>query len=81
MTDQTLIKMFRYLDVLRETGVTNMYGAGAYLERGFDLDRVEAMKITLAWMHTFSKDESPEARAATAERSTLSDLKCLGYGM
>ena len=75
MTDQTLIEMFRYLDDLREDGTTNMYGAGPYLQKEFDIDSIEAMKITLAWMHTFSKDESPEARAAKAEKPTPYDLR------
>lgn len=44
-----------YLDDLRESGVTNMYGAGAYLERTFsELNRNEAHDILGYWMVTFS---------------------------
>lgn len=46
---------FEYLDELRESGVTNMYGAGAYLEREFDLDKYEARTILQKWMETFSE--------------------------
>ena len=46
---------FVYLDDLRESGVTNMYGAGSYLEEVFGLDRREAGKILAKWMDTFSE--------------------------
>lgn len=43
----------KYLDELRESGVTNMFGAAPYLEDEFDLDRVEARSILSDWMKTF----------------------------
>ena len=45
-------EMFEYLDVLRETGVTNMFGAGPYLQQAFGVDRREAKNILLEWMKT-----------------------------
>lgn len=47
-------EMFEYLDTLRESGVTNMFGAGPYLEQAFDIDRREAKTILLEWMHQYS---------------------------
>lgn len=44
----------QYLDDLRESGVTNMRGAGAYLENEFPLDKTEASDILCYWMDTFS---------------------------
>lgn len=41
---------FEYLNELRDSGETNMFGAGAYLEAEFDLDRREAKNILMAWM-------------------------------
>ena len=41
---------FEYLDELRDSGVTNMFGAGIYLETEFGVDRYEAKRILLAWM-------------------------------
>ena len=41
---------FDYLNELRDSGDTNMLGAGAYLEAEFDLDRREAKTILMAWM-------------------------------
>jgi len=46
-------EMFEYLDTLRETGVTNMFGAGTYLQQAFGVDRKEAKNILLEWMKTY----------------------------
>jgi len=42
--------VFAYLDVLRESGVTNMFGAGPYVQANFDLNRAEASVLLRAWM-------------------------------
>ena len=42
-----------YLDSLRESGVTNMFGAGRYVESQFGLTRNEAKDVVLYWMVTF----------------------------
>lgn len=45
-----------YLDVLRISGVTNMYGATPYLQDAFPkLNRDEAQNILSYWMKTFSE--------------------------
>jgi len=51
LTDEHL----EYLDDLRESGVTNMYGAGAYLEDEFDMTREEANQVLTYWMKTFGE--------------------------
>lgn len=48
-------EVFDYLDDLRESGETNMFGAPAYLETEFDMDRQTAIKLTSEWMKTFSE--------------------------
>jgi hypothetical protein len=53
---------FVYLDALRESGVTNMFGAGAYLEDHFGLTRYEARDILFEWMKSFGKSRSPAAQ-------------------
>ena len=45
--------LFEYLDALRDSGVTNMFGAGPYLQEAFGLNRYEAKDVVLAWMQTF----------------------------
>ena len=46
---------YQYLDMLRESGITNMFGAGKFLEYEFGVNRYEARNIVLAWMKQFSK--------------------------
>jgi hypothetical protein len=50
-----------YLDELRLSGVTNMFGAGPYLEAEFDLRPNEARAILMEWMSTFDKRHPSEA--------------------
>ena len=49
---------FNFLDILRETGVTNMFGAPMYLVDEFGLSRFEAKQITKEWMEQFERKES-----------------------
>ena len=46
---------FDYLVKLRDSGVTNMWGAAPYLEQEFGLSRQEANDILIAWIESFSK--------------------------
>jgi hypothetical protein len=41
---------FDYLEALRLSGVTNMFGAAPYLQREFGLSSREARDILLQWM-------------------------------
>lgn len=45
---------FGFLDDLRDSGVTNMFGAAPYLEMRFGLDRREAKDVLLQWMASFN---------------------------
>ena len=64
--EQELAGHFEYLDDLRDSGVTNMFGAAVYLRRDYGLDKATSSKVLSQWMRTFSKDKTPEARAAEA---------------
>lgn len=52
MADQDSIQetFYEFLDDLRDSGVTNMFGAAPYLQREFGLDRNKAKDVLLAWM-------------------------------
>lgn len=50
-----LQEIYDYLDDLRESGETNMYGAGMYLMSEFGMKRRMASKVLSAWMKDFSK--------------------------
>jgi len=50
-------EMLEFLDDLRESGETNMFGARPYLMREYDyLDKKEAAEILSYWMKTFGND-------------------------
>jgi len=44
-----------YLDSLRESGVTNMYGARPYLMDAFGIESKPAGEILAYWMKSFSE--------------------------
>jgi len=47
---------FKYLDALRDSGVTNMFGAVPYLMNEFpELSMDEARNILKNWMNTYSE--------------------------
>ena len=48
-------EMLEYLDELRESGETNMFGAAPYVQEEFGLERDEARSVLFYWMHTFSE--------------------------
>lgn len=49
-------EMFDYLNDLRASGVTNMFGASPYLVDEFDIDKYEARKVLSKWMENFNED-------------------------
>lgn len=52
-----MTRYFEYLDELRESGETNMFGAVPYLMKEFpELTEKEAKNILLAWMESFKED-------------------------
>lgn len=44
---------FAYLELLRDSGVTNMFGAGPYLEAAFGLSKKEARGVLSSWMESY----------------------------
>ena len=49
---------FEYLTKLRDSGVTNMFGAAPYLMAEFGLDKRTAREILAKWMKSFSENVS-----------------------
>ncbi len=58
--DETEEIHFKYLDNLRSSGVTNMFGGGQYLTDEFDIGLRDAFKILSKWMKTFEQRGCPE---------------------
>tara|TARA_R100001230_G_C5560463_1_gene85217 strand:+ start:205 stop:411 length:207 start_codon:yes stop_codon:yes gene_type:complete len=47
------LEMFEWLEMLRQSGVVNMFGASPYLADAFDLDEREARDVLLKWMDNY----------------------------
>lgn len=53
-------KVFIYLDDLRESGITNMFGAVPYIMGVFPVTEMKAGKLLSEWMKTFAKRHPKE---------------------
>jgi hypothetical protein len=56
----------RYLDDLRESGKTNMYAAGSWLQDQFGLNKDDARVILVQWM--VEKETGKEVKPASQLR-------------
>lgn len=56
---------FAFLDALRASGKTNMFGGAVYLQDEYGCSRTEARDMLRDWMESFSRDTTPAERAAT----------------
>lgn len=50
MTEELKQEIFEYLDELRESGITNMFGATPYIEKEFGLSKKESRRTLSEWM-------------------------------
>lgn len=50
-------KYWIYLEELRKSGVTNMYGASPYLQEEFGLSYQEAVTILIDWMTNYNRED------------------------
>ena len=75
-------EMFIYLDELRDSGVTNMFGAAPYLQREFGLEKREAREILAKWMQSQMNEveltqdfgELDEAELSKLEKKSLKKI-------
>tara|TARA_R110002051_G_C8326113_1_gene435798 strand:+ start:211 stop:483 length:273 start_codon:yes stop_codon:yes gene_type:complete len=44
-----------FLNELRESGITNMWGAGKYIEMEFGVSKNQSKEILISWMKNFKK--------------------------
>ena len=51
-------EVFEFLDTLRDSGITNMFGAGPFIQEAYGVKRFEAKELLLEWMQTF-EDRHP----------------------
>jgi len=57
-----------YLDALRQSGVTNMFGAAPYIAQNFGISRSDARKMLSEWMRTFGKPDRARSAPSREER-------------
>ena len=50
-------EIYLYLEQLRESGETNMFGAGVYLQKHFELPKDKAVMYLTDWMRSYNKGE------------------------
>jgi len=53
-------EVLEFLNILRDTGATNMYGARPYVMENFELDRKESGELLSLWMANFNKEGNYE---------------------
>lgn len=66
MSPVQLTKYFAYLDKLRLSGKTNMYGAASFVQKQFACGSIEADKATGMWMDTFDDNKKLSERVQEA---------------
>ena len=57
--DETLrTETFRFLDELRESGKTNMFGATRYIVKAMEVSKADARALLVDWMANFGKEDA-----------------------
>ncbi len=55
MVNQEWIEYYVYLEELRQSGETNMFGAAPYLREEFNLGRRESINVLMSWMDNYEE--------------------------
>ena len=51
--DEMVDEVFQYLEDLKESGITNMFGAHRYVMDEFDISKLMTIKFVSTWMETY----------------------------
>lgn len=46
---------YKFLELLRQSGVCNMFGATPYLQEGYHLTYDESVMVLCNWMHNYKE--------------------------
>jgi len=63
--------MHTFLNALRDSGITNMFGAGPYLEKEFGIDKGAAKQVLANWMKSFGESLDEEKKYNQEEELRL----------
>ena len=66
--------MHTFLNDLRDSGVTNMFGAAPYLQKEFGIDQKSARQVLANWMQSFSENLEYKDRKFSNEEEDRLDL-------
>ncbi len=67
-------QMHQFLNDLRDSGVTNMFGAAPYLQKEFGIDQKSAREVLANWMQSFSENLQYKDRKLSHEEEDRLDL-------
>jgi hypothetical protein len=67
-------QMHQFLNDLRDSGVTNMFGAAPYLQKEFGIDQKSARGVLANWMQSFSENLQYKDRKLSHEEEDRLDL-------
>ena len=56
--DEISNEVFLYLEELRESGVTNMFGAHQYVMEDFEISKTLAIKLVKTWMDSYNEERT-----------------------
>ena len=56
--DEISNEVFLYLEELRESGITNMFGAHQYVMEDFEVSKAMAIKLVKTWMDNYNNKEN-----------------------
>ena len=56
--NQNKNEVFLYLEELRESGVTNMFGAHQYVMEDFEISKPLAIKLVKTWMDSYNEERT-----------------------
>ena len=56
--DEISNEVFLYLEELRESGVTNMFGAHQYVMEDFEISKPLAIKLVKTWMDSYNEEKT-----------------------
>lgn len=49
------VRVFDYLNALRDSGITNMFGAVPYVRRVFGVSQAEGVNLLVEWMESLKE--------------------------
>ena len=56
--DEISNEVFLYLEELRESGVTNMFGPHQYVMEDFEISKPLAIKLVKTWMDSYNEERT-----------------------